>query len=630
MKKIFKNLKKEKFNIPTLHNDVLEYGVDQGNNRKEKHKIRFVIKFRYVMLVLIVMMVSFLIIDDNISYASYEEDYQVYSVKNESNLKKIVKNNSRYSEVRESVLDKLFNVFSCRMKDGVDADYNVNIMQEGIGGNSPTNSENDSSDTLVQVEGVDEADIVKHDGNHIYVINNSGDLYIFEVDKDSVILVKESKFNDVITEQFSKGSENKENARVDKNSFNSQLYITEKNIITVISYFSSNNTSNTHVCVYEKDSFNISKKLLFNGRNIDTRLTNNCLFLITSDSVNNKPIYYLENEKYEIDYANVYYMKYSENSAITYLISIELENLLIDIDTQIGKSMYDAVYMSKNYLYLVSSKYNIKIKQYVSTIYSYEIKDNELEFFAVAYINGVVENQWYLSEYENRLRVAYENRNSLDLSKINRISVFDIDKENKKFELKGYLEDGIGLPGQDIKSVLFDENKVNIVTYANMDPLYNIIFENGITPIITGKYESPGYSGFLTKIVIEDIEYLVGLGYTDFGALKLSLYKEINGSLIQIGNDLILENSYQAEVFESSTSLFIYNNLDICLYGFYDYNKYVLVDIDLSNENVFNIIGNFEANRCIYINEYLYIINTNSFNANKMITAFMYEKAPKM
>ena len=628
MKKFLKSVKEETFDIPKLSDDVRKYGVLSGNKRKRKWE--FNLKIRYVMILLVFLIAGFLIIEDNIEYSKYEEDYTVYTVDSKTKLNKIIENNKKYSRDRKSILDLYRAIGNMNVGcSSVDMEEAPNSMETNAFTNnnlfdSGSNSEErpNHSQTNKQEEGVDEAEVVKTDGKFIYVIYKNGKFVIYKVNGENLEVVKE--VNDT-----------KKTLDVTY-AIDGKLYLTDTKIIVIKNYNRRDSQTRKFVCesainIYNYQTFELEKFYEFKGNINDSRLINKelngekkeFLYIITTDNIDNEPGYFVDDEEVNISYEDVIYMKYSENSFISYIASICLNDFEINVNPQLSAFSFETIYMSENYLYVVTKKYNAKINKTVSTIYAYDVKNGHTDFFGALFIEGTVDSKWYLSEYEGRFRVAFEDLLSPDDTKINKIAVYDINKDNKSFDLVGYLEDGIGLAGQDIKSVLFDKNFVNIVTYANKDPLYRIELVDGTTPVIRDFYESPGYSGYLKKIVFNDIEYLIGLGYTDSGIVKLSLYTyNQDNELSQIGEDYIVK-FYETEVFENSAALFFYQTDTGCLYGFPSYNKYALFEINLAEGETINLVNYYIADRCIYIDGYIYLIDLSK----QEITPILYENS---
>ncbi len=608
MKNKFKDLKKESFDIPELEKSVLEYGISKGNQRQKKG-LNIHIKARYVVMACLFLFTMFLIIDDNIEYNySYEDDNTIYTVDSKRKLSTIIKDSKKQTEKRQSLIDRFTALYACKAMEEDGANWDS--VDEN---NNPTDSVDGSySQTNTQEQNIDESDIVKTNGKYIFVVRqNHTTMYIYEVDGENTDLVKGIRFS--YSDEAQLGSSN-------------ELYLTDKYIVLINSYLNKSKERKVDIYLYDINTFNLSKSFSFNGNFISSRLYNNHLYLITNDVIkeNKAPYYYENGEEVDVDYEDVLYMKYSEVTTYAYVIAISLETLEVDVETQLGGSNL-VIYMSENYLYIVTQLYNYNIRQVCSSIFVYTV-DGFCDIFGGLKIDGSVDDQWHLSEYNNRLRIAYENIYSEDSNKINKLAVYEIDKEKKEFNLVGFLDEGIGLPNQNIYSVLFDGDIVNIVTYEQKDPLYKIELVNGVTPIIKSKLETPGYSDYMKKVTFNGVDYLVGFGMTDYGTLKISLY--LNGEEVtQVGENLVFPSVYSSEVFSKSSSLFCWIEEDKAYFGipadgqYYDeagtYTniEYILIEVNLNNEKPLTVISISEDDRCVYIDGYFYLIDVDKYTS---------------
>lgn len=631
MKKI-KDLRNESFDIPEIDNSIIEYGIEKGNQRGKK-RFNIHIKFRYVLMACMLLFIAFLIIDDNIDYSdSYEADNTVYNVGSERKLKKIINESKKEGTVRKSLWDRITN-FSIGCTKG-DAGDLMPPTDENEGSNailSGSNSEMSSTNT--QEENVDEADIVKTNGEYIFVVNNaSTKLMIYKVGLGTVNLEKVIDYNSEIVK--ANDSINKihevESYMV---GISNELYLTETSIIIInkyqMFYYEKGYTRTHHVdiFIYDINTFEEKKSLSFEGVYVSSRIYNNYLYVINNQYIKeiDNPCYIEDEEEVNIDYDDVRYMKDSNMSSYLYIVSVSLETYEVDVDTQLGSNNGAVIYMSQNYLYIVTSIYNRGIQKTCSSIFVYTI-DGFADIFGGLKIEGTVDDQWHLSEYNNRLRIAYEDMYSTDNSKINKVAVYDIDKENKEFKLVGFLDEGIGLPGQNIYSVLFSGDIVNIVTYERKDPLYKIELVDGITPVIVSQLETPGYSDYMKAVEFCGVNYLVGFGMTDNGYLKISLYE--NGEeVVQVGENLEFPYIWNTDVFNKAASLFFWVEEDKAYYGLpvtgslYDKEnnmqvdiRYLMFKVDVNSEQPLEVIYVSEDDRCIYIDGYFYFIEVNAEN----------------
>ncbi|MDE5856258.1 MAG: beta-propeller domain-containing protein, partial [Anaeroplasmataceae bacterium] len=224
-------------------------------------------------------------------------------------------------------------------------------------------------------------------------------------------------------------------------------------------------------------------------------------------------------------------------------------------------------------------------------------------------------------EYEGYFRVVSTD-NTKNAEELNAITIFDLSDLQKV----GYLNQGIGLERQIVKSVRFDKNTCYVVTYENTDPLYEIDCSNPKEPTIVSAYQAPGYSNYLHTFKIGEKEYVLGLGYTDsLRSTKISVYEKTDGTA-QIGKDFILayddyysKGSYynkgiKLQMFENHKALFIYEDgRNLYLGAHVAYNAYLIFKIDVESENVVTIYKEIKLNGELRNDSRLFLIENRLY-----------------
>lgn len=466
---------------------------------------------------------------------------EIKTVDSGENLDKILLSTAKYSTVKRTIaeriedfLDSFSGCSKKAMSDGI-AGMETNtglpnspngiIPNKGTTGNPATP---DKYDTIPiennnQVKGVNEPDIVKVDGSHIYHYSNQH-LYIYEIGTTNR-LVREYEWN------FNECQ-------------NANLQQTSKYLIL---YFENPQTQDTNILIYDKfDGYNLAKTINVSGKIVDSRLIENTLYMITQYviSKDNLPQYKVDKELSLIAFNNIAYISNADNSQYTLVSTINLENTItIDVQAQLGAVKWNVVYCNPNRIYLASSIYNGQRRVIETTIYMYNITKNDASLDAFVQTDGQIPDQYSMDEYDGYLRIATINVYHKDPTKYNSVKVFNIKQieDNKAIPLVGELNEGLGLINQTIRAARFNGTHAQVVTYYQSDPLYDIDLSDPTKPTIISAYEAPGYSTYLHAF---NDKTTLGIGYinNNFNP-KLSLY-QINdqGVSQQIGKDLILEN----------------------------------------------------------------------------------------
>ena len=533
LKEYTKKIQQENYDIPDVYNKIKTLANQKEYVKNEKApKIsifnRPIFRLASLLIILTLSLTLIIVISSKNSKEEQYEGHKVLTVDTETNLNKIIQDTKAYQTVKTNSTRK---VGCSSIKVATDKSEGEVNSSNGASGSSPDfSSTNKDSNTNNQVEGIEEADRVKYDENYIYYLYYN-EIVIYKLSNTVSYYDTINYFTD-------------ENKKV--HSMNMQLY--ENKLIVYYSYNDMQNNSRpfTEITIFDTtDNFKILKKVLLTGTNLDTRLFNSNLYIVTSEYIsktNLRPIIQENLTKEEINLEDVMYIRNCYNVGYTILTTINLENLVVNKKVQLGPSQYVAIYMSLNRVYLVSSIYSGRMSFQETTIYVYNISEENVTFDGYVTFAGKILDQYSIDEYEDMLRVASTNRYHQDPLKYNSVHIYDLNNKNEEYIYKqiGLLDEGIGEEYHEIKSVKFDKTHVNIVTYRNMDPLYDIDLTDPTKPKIVGKYKSPGYSSYLYKF---SDEYMLGIGYDDDFSPKLSFYAKQNDTFIGVGEDYNF-NSY--------------------------------------------------------------------------------------
>ncbi len=272
------------------------------------------------------------------------------------------------------------------------------------------------------------------------------------------------------------------------------------------------------------------------------------------------------------------------------------------------------LYMSNNYIYFTTRN------KCGSSFTNFFIIDLNLNGYAAFSQKGIALNKYSFSEYDGYFRYVLTDFNA---QIYNSIYVYDL--ENKKLE--GSLENQIGLEGERVKSVRFKDNKCYICTYRNTDPLYVIDLSDYKDIKILKELHVPGYSDYLHYFEINGIAYVLGVGRNEESFSKITIYKEENDDLIQVGKSFILAFSntenyitfdeYYYEFKDLNNNYYGYNsasiNNNVIGYFFYNDSNYLYFGSPIANQHyaMFKIdVNNLNEPISVY---YEYKTNKNTY-----------------
>ena len=362
----------------------------------------------------------------------------------------------------------------------------------------------DYSKTNIQVEDVDEADIIKTDGDYIYSLSGNN-VVITNVNDPSKIEVETTVSNGI---------------PMDLIIYKNQLIVISTN--EKISY----GKNNTLVAIYDlKDKKN--PKLVKNFELYEPYYTTRCiegkLYVFSKGYLRKKGNrisreYKEDNKIKTLKYGDIRYLKDSSSSIQTLIAEVDLNN--INENMWLSSYLIDMsnAYVSKNNIYLLDYNYNnngpkpldlFSIKGVFGVFdvdYSYD-KNTQIYKFkmdkdrGVLYENnteveGTIINQYSLDEKDGNLRIALDGKEGT------RIAILD-----KNLHLLGETE---SVEKDEIMySSRFIGDKAYLVTYRNTDPLFVADLSDVKNPKILGELKIPGYSTYLHPY---DENHLIGIG----------------------------------------------------------------------------------------------------------------------
>ena len=387
----------------------------------------------------------------------------------------------------------------------------------------------DYSTTNVQVQGVDEGDIVKTDGQYIYHVNRER-VVITKVDVPEDMKV-------VSTLEFTQ-----DNLRP------RELYLHDERLIVIGSSAAAfpirimddgvqreiyraptYSRDSVKVLIYDmsdRKSLKLLRELELEGGYVSSRKVDSALYLISNDRLD---YYHVKNKEMNItpsyrdtalkdDYVNIDYR------SIRYFPSARCNNYMIvagidvsgnepaDVSSYLGAG--NNVYASTENLYTAVSGYSSPlvgltsdkaVRQEATQIYKFAMKDAKLTYLCRGEVPGRILNQFSMDENKDYFRIATTKGNiwSTD-DRISKNCLYVLDS---MLSITGRIEDMA--PGETIYSVRFMGDRAYVVTFKTVDPLFVIDLKNPKKPTVLGALKIPGYSDYLHPY---DENHLIGFG----------------------------------------------------------------------------------------------------------------------
>ena len=493
-----------------------------------------------------------------------------------------------------------------------------------------TDTEEEFSGTNVQVQGVDEADIIKTDGKYIYTLSLKSDTFtITKADKGKLEVISTTTVDD---SDFYCGSGAEMYILGDKVAIVSCVYekletdlkFSHTEIAKIDIFDCSNKSAPKLVKTFKQDGLIHSSRLVGNKLYLISRCNN-----LYGKPELDKPETYLpctyENGEFSAVEPDNLYVSADYNSYGYVLISSYDVSMLSKMDTVAVLGSCETMYMSASSLYICASKH--KSEQNYTLISRFAVNDGKIELKSLGSVPGTVLNQFSLDEYNSNLRMVTTVNNytqktdtvtyytasgsvvedyvsySLD-ERTNALYVLDPD-----LKTIGKIE-GLA-PDERIYSARFMGNAAYFVTFRETDPLFSVDLSDPKNPKVLGELKIPGFSEYLHPF---GDGMLFGFGRDadeKSGAtkgLKLSMFDISDPKNVSEASKLTLYDKYS--VAESNHKAFLIS-YDKNLIGFPGQTSFLVYGYSKKDGFVKKAeveFNNFDQNsRMLYIGDYLYI-----------------------
>lgn len=418
------------------------------------------------------------------------------------------------SKLNEHILKRMTEVWGNK-------EYTVqeNAAMDSAAGESEKSQSH--SETNVQVNGIDEADIVKTDGKYIYQLKDNTLQIVKAIPADKMSIEKEITFN--------------------QSFYPFQMYLQNDRLIVMGTSYEGQEiekkpadmniapiNETTKAIIYdvkEKKNPKEIREFEIEGTLVTSRLMDGKVYLIA----NKYPDYWLLRENPEIDirprysdsashtkmqainYDQIQYFPESKETNFTNIAVIDLEKPAskIALTTYLGSG--EQLYMSKTNIYLAVTNYMpMAIKGDYSfspdtTIYKFSVDGMKVDFHSSNEIAGTILNQFSMDEYKGYFRIATTKGQVWDNSRPSANNLYILDENLKQ---AGKLEDLAR--GERIYSARFINDRIFIVTFKETDPLFVIDGANPKQPKVLGELKIPGFSNYLHPY---DENHLIGFGH---------------------------------------------------------------------------------------------------------------------
>jgi len=422
----------------------------------------------------------------------------------------------------------------------------------------------DHSTTNVQVEGVDEADIVKNDGKYIYLVaKNKVIICLAYPPSESKILSKSS---------------------LEPNSTVSELYIGPDRLAAIGTKYSEENHSGlTFLKIWntdDKSNPRVLREVEVEGSYSTSRKIGDFIYLV----LNSYPDYAIY-EKEDIDCGDIvpkYRDTVGDNPAGDFrrlskckeigrldkdsfsmflsIVAVSLEDSDKATAKQVIAGSGENVYASVSNLYVVSTEYdpevpfplNIpEIADEKTTIHKFALDKEAINYSGSASVPGTVLNQFSMDEHEKYFRIATTRGHVFqeDSNATNNIYVLD-----DKLQIVGKIENIA--PGERIYSARFMGDRGYLVTFKKVDPFFTLDLKDPENPKVMGELKIPGYSDYLHPY---DENHIIGIGKNTEEAEEgdFAWYQGLKMALFDVSDFANPKEVYKVEIGDRGTDSYV-------------------------------------------------------------------------
>jgi uncharacterized secreted protein with C-terminal beta-propeller domain len=382
----------------------------------------------------------------------------------------------------------------------------------------------DYSTTNIQVAGVDEADIVKTDGEYIYLVSGNRTIIVKAYPPEQAQVLSEIELEGTVVGIFV----NEDRLVVFEGGmpYYDMPVVREYYIMPYIS-------PRTFIKVYDisdRENPRLQRELSADGQYVSSRMIGDYAYVVINEPVYeqddelNLPRIYSGGNETEIPATDIYYCDvYDYYYMYTTIIAINTQN-----DDQ--EPTYETIllgassnlYVSLNNIYLTFPVWGRDVGDFgKSSIHRIHIEGDEIEYVASGEVPGMVLNQFSMDEYGDYFRVATTTHGQTTQ---NNVYILDMD-----LNITGSLTNLA--PGETIYSARFMGERGYLVTFKQVDPLFVIDLKDPYNPEVLGYLKVTGYSDYLHPY---DENHIIGIGKETTDAGEFAWYQGVKISLFDV------------------------------------------------------------------------------------------------
>ena len=387
-------------------------------------------------------------------------------------------------------------------------------QEESATAESDTSSETSGSDnssavseTNTQVEGVDEADIIKATQDYTYFVRDGEVTITSNAAPDAEVVASISEQNFRPNQLYVTGDQL---VVIGHGQFFNEAEFEKYDIAPSLFY---GGTAEVRLYdISEPSNPTFERNIQLSGHANTSRVIDGHLYVVANHhtyldpreekEMDVRPFIYdssIHEEPVRMQYDSIrYFPKKSVNNFMT-LASIPLHQSesKVSIESYLGAS--EDVYVSKNNMYVTSTEVKrsekndeMRIEDIHTNVKQFSLNEGTVTFKNEQQVPGRVLNQFSMDERNEVFSIATTtgDRWRSETPSENHLFTYDLSL-NRLGSVEGLAE------GERIYSARFIEDRAYLVTFEQVDPLFVIDLKDPKNPNVLGKLKIPGFSNYL-------------------------------------------------------------------------------------------------------------------------------------
>lgn len=498
------------------------------------------------------------------------------------------------------------------------------------------------SDTNVREEGVGEADIIKTDGDHIYILNG---------DKISIVGI-ESEEMDALGE-----------IQLESESYYAEMYVKDDRLIafyTKNTYEDRNDGlgeyyhQETVAEVFDIGDPSAPKKVTKfsqSGNYNSVRIVGDYVYLFSdfyadiSFGKSAVAAYIPEIQGEKIMSDSIYMPQSTDSLNYTVISGFSLKNPEEKIDRKAVFGTGGLFYASKDNIYVCEVLWDVNNSDTAQTcIRKLSYKDGVIKPVGQTRIDGRLNDSFSIDEYEKNLRVVAtvepDNSNGVMPLISNTESTVSDKAEEKSYNVLYILDENLNelsriedlAPEEMVYSARFMGDTGYFVTYKQIDPLFSVDLSDPKNPEILGELKISGFSEYLHPYG-EGLLLGIGMDVDETGTVtngvKVSMFDISDPANVQEADKYVIEGALSTDVAYNYKTALVdaeKNLIGFIAYsnGGADYYIFSYGEDGFTCEFEKSMVGYNSNVRGIYAGDKFYIVTGNT------VESFMLESFDKV